>query len=53
MTDGVFALDRSGRIILFNKAACEIAGRTIVEVAGQLPEKLMPFRSTGALDRTK
>jgi PAS domain S-box-containing protein len=53
MTDGVFALDRSGRIILFNKAACEITGRTIGEVAGQLAEKVMPFRSGGELVMTR
>jgi len=53
MSDGVFALDRSGRIILFNKAACELTGRTITEVAGQLAEKVMPFRSGGELVMTR
>ncbi|HEX3082203.1 MAG TPA: ATP-binding protein [Candidatus Saccharimonadia bacterium] len=53
MTDGVFALDRSGRIILFNKAATELTGRTIGEVAGQLAEKVMPFRSHGELVMTR
>ncbi|HVQ44890.1 MAG TPA: ATP-binding protein [Candidatus Saccharimonadia bacterium] len=53
MTDGVFALDRSGRIILFNKAACELTGRTIREVAGQLAEKVMPFRQNGELVMTR
>ena len=53
MTDGVFALDRSGRIVLFNKAACEITGRTIGQVAGQLAEKVMPFRSNGELVMTR
>jgi PAS domain S-box-containing protein len=53
MTDGVFALDRSGRIILFNKAAGEITGRSIGEVAGQLAEKVMPFRSDGELVMTR
>jgi PAS domain S-box-containing protein len=53
MTDGVFALDRSGRIVLFNKAASEITGRTIGEVAGQLAEKVMPFRSNGELVMTR
>ncbi len=53
MTDGVFALDHSGRIILFNKAACEITGRTVGEVAGQLAEKVMPFRSEGELVMTR
>lgn len=53
MTDGVFALDRSGRIILFNKAACELTGRTIEQVAGQLAEKVMPFRSGGELVMTR
>ena len=49
MTDGVFALDHDGRIILFNKAASEITGRSIGEVAGQLAEKVMPFRQGGEL----
>lgn len=53
MTDGVFALDRAGRIILFNKAAAELTGRTIAEVAGQLAEKVMPFRSNGELIMTR
>jgi two-component system sensor histidine kinase VicK len=53
MTDGVFALDRSGRIILFNKAASELTGRTIEEVAGQLSEKVMPFRQNGELVMTR
>ncbi len=53
MTDGVFALDHAGRIILFNKAASEITGRTIEEVAGQLAEKVMPFRSHGELIMTR
>jgi PAS domain S-box-containing protein len=49
MTDGVFALDHSGRIILFNKAASDLTGRSIEEAAGQLAEKIMPFRSGGEL----
>jgi PAS domain S-box-containing protein len=53
MTDGVFALDRSGRIILFNKAASELTGRSIEEVAGQLAEKVMPFRANGQLVMTR
>jgi PAS domain S-box-containing protein len=53
MTDGVFALDRAGRIILFNKAACELTGRTIGQVAGQLAEKVMPFRLDGELVMTR
>jgi two-component system sensor histidine kinase VicK len=53
MTDGVFALDRAGRIILFNKAATEITGRSIAEVAGQLAEKVMPFRQDGELVMTR
>ena len=53
MTDGVFALDRDGRIILFNKAASELTGRTIEEVAGQLAEKVMPFRQNGELVMTR
>lgn len=53
MTDGVFALDSSGRIILFNKAAMELTGRKIGEVAGQLAEKVMPFRSGGELVMTR
>jgi PAS domain S-box-containing protein len=53
MTDGVFALDRTGRIILFNKAASELTGRSIEEVAGQLSEKVMPFRKNGELVMTR
>jgi PAS domain S-box-containing protein len=53
MTDGVFALDHAGRIILFNKAASELTGRSIGEVAGQLAEKVMPFRSHGELVMTR
>jgi two-component system sensor histidine kinase VicK len=53
MTDGVFALDHDGRIILFNKAASELTGRSIGEVAGQLAEKVMPFRSHGELVMTR
>jgi PAS domain S-box-containing protein len=53
MTDGVFALDHAGRVILFNKAASELTGRTIEEVAGQLAEKVMPFRSHGELIMTR
>jgi PAS domain S-box-containing protein len=53
MTDGVFALDKAGRIILFNKAASELTGRSIAEVAGQLAEKVMPFRSGGELVMTR
>ena len=53
MSDGVFALDRAGRIILFNKAASELTGRTIEEVAGQLAEKVMPFRRNGELIMTR
>lgn len=53
MSDGVFALDKSGRIILFNKAAMELTGRKIEQVAGQLAEKVMPFRSNGELVMTR
>lgn len=53
MTDGVFALDRAGRILLFNKAASELTGRTITEVAGQLAEKVLPFRQDGELVMTR
>jgi PAS domain S-box-containing protein len=53
MSDGVFALDHSGRIILFNKAASELTGRSIEEVAGQLAEKVMPFRAGGQLVMTR
>ncbi len=49
MTDGVFALDGDGRIILFNQAASLITGRNIESVAGQLAEKVMPFRQDGQL----
>jgi PAS domain S-box-containing protein len=53
MSDGVFALDRDGRIILFNKAATELTGRAMTEVAGQLAEKVMPFRQNGELVMTR
>ena len=53
MSDGVFALDHDGRIILFNKAATELTGRAITEVAGQLAEKVMPFRQNGELVMTR
>lgn len=53
MTDGVFAVDQVGRIILFNKAACELTGRTVESVAGQLAEKVMPFRAGGELVMTR
>jgi len=53
MTDGVFALDKDGRIILFNRAASELTGRSIESVAGQLAEKVMPFRLNGELVMTR
>lgn len=53
MTDGVFALDRAGRIILFNHAASVLTGRRIESVAGQLAEKVMPFRRNGELVMTR
>jgi PAS domain S-box-containing protein len=53
MTDGVFAVDQVGRIILFNKAACELTGRSVESVAGQLAEKVMPFRTGGELVMTR
>ncbi len=49
MDDGVFAIDKADRIMLFNKAAQELTGRSIAEVAGQLSEKVMPFRRDGEL----
>jgi PAS domain S-box-containing protein len=52
MTDGVFAIDRDGRIILFNRAAGELTGRSMEAVAGQLAEKVMPFRQDGKLIMT-
>jgi two-component system phosphate regulon sensor histidine kinase PhoR len=53
MTDGVFAVDSGGRIILFNKAAAELTGRSIEEAAGQLAEKVLPFRQDGQLIMTR
>lgn len=53
MSDGVFALDKSGRVILFNKAAIRLTGRKIENVAGQLAEKVMPFRTKGELVMTR
>ena len=49
MTDGVFALDSAGRIILFNHAASTLTGRSIAEAAGQLAEKVIPLRENGEL----
>src|SRR6266568_5099467 len=49
MTDGVFTLDGEGHIILFNKAASKLTGRTSESVLGQLAEKVMPFRQDGDL----
>ena len=53
MSDGVFALDRDGRIILFNHAAITLTGRPIEAVAGQLAEKVMPFRKDGEMVMTR
>jgi two-component system phosphate regulon sensor histidine kinase PhoR len=53
MTDGVFALDSAGRIILFNHAAATLTGRSIAEVAGQLAEKAIPLRQNGELVMTR
>ena len=53
MTDGVFALDADGRIILFNHAASTLTGRSVGAVAGQLAEKVMPFRRNGELVMTR
>lgn len=53
MSDGVFALDRANRIIMFNRAASELTGRNLASVAGQLAEKVMPFRSQGELVMTR
>ncbi|MBW4061934.1 PAS domain S-box protein [Candidatus Saccharibacteria bacterium] len=53
MTDGVFALDAAGRIILFNHAAAKLTGRTIAEAGGQLAEKVIPLRQKGELVMTR
>lgn len=53
MTDGVFAVDNAGRILLFNKAAAELTGKSIEEAAGQLAEKVLPFRQDGQLVMTR
>jgi PAS domain S-box-containing protein len=53
MTDGVFALDSAGRIILFNHAAARLTGRTIAEAGGQLAEKVIPLRQNGELVMTR
>ena len=49
MTDGVFALDSGGRIILFNHAAATLTGHPITQAAGQLAEKIIPLRENGEL----
>jgi PAS domain S-box-containing protein len=43
MTDGVFALDRTDRIMLFNHAASEITGHSIEQVAGRPVEQILPL----------
>jgi PAS domain S-box-containing protein len=53
MSDGVFAIDRDGRIMLFNHAASTLTGRSVGAVAGQLAEKVMPFRRDGQLVMTR
>jgi two-component system phosphate regulon sensor histidine kinase PhoR len=49
MEEGVFAIDAHDRIMLFNKAAREITGRSLSDVAGQLSEKVLPLRRHGEL----
>ncbi len=53
MSDGVFALDDDGRIVLFNHAASVLTGRSVGAVAGQLAEKVLPFRRNGELVMTR
>lgn len=40
--DGVIAIDRSGRITLFNRAAEDLTGRSAVEVLGRQLTKVIP-----------
>lgn len=44
IADGVFAVDRNGRIALFNPAASRITGFTKEEAIGQRAEELLRFR---------
>ncbi len=43
MKDGVFALDHSNRILLFNKAASALTGRSMERAAGQPVEEVLPL----------
>lgn len=47
MSDGVFALDKADRIMMFNRAASKITGRSIETVAGQPLEQVVPFHKHG------
>lgn len=44
--DGVFALDASGTIVLFNKAAAQLSGYTAREALGQPYDAILRFRDT-------
>lgn len=43
ITDGVLALDKDGRIILFNNAASRISGFSIEEAAGKPAAQIVPM----------
>jgi PAS domain S-box-containing protein len=43
MTDGVFALDSGNRIMLFNRAAQDITGHTLENVAGRIWTEVLLF----------
>ncbi len=47
MSDGVFALDRTDRIMLFNRAASKITNRSIDTVAGRPLEEVLPMHKSG------
>ena len=47
MSDGVLALDKSNRIIMFNRAAAHLTDRSIEMVAGRPLGDVMPFYKDG------
>lgn len=47
--DGVFALDRDRRIILFNKAAMKISGFSIEQAAGRPVSQIVPLQKGSQL----
>ncbi len=49
MTDGVLALDYDNRVMLFNRAAIEITGRSLGSIAGQRVDKLNIFQADAGI----